>query len=238
MTVTRTLSCALFLWIGISFPITAQNFNYEQDFEDFLTRAQDPQHEFFYPSLLARFNQGDTTLNSRDMLHLLVGFTSMDEFKPYEYIRKEREIYNWVEENEYEKALESADSLLAKVPVSQQTILSKAAALYYLERPEESGLEIRKFQMIMEAMAWSGDGTSPETAFFALGPADGQNFIQIFLGQSIGTMGSGSDQYGNFVDILEMVFTDENGEEKAVPVYFQIEHASKSLKEMLKISEN
>ncbi|GMQ30068.1 DUF4919 domain-containing protein [Algoriphagus confluentis] len=238
MNVTRALVCVPCLWIGISFSITAQNFNYQQDFEDFLARAQNPNNEYFYSTLLARFNQGDTTLNGREILHLLIGFTSEEEFKPYEYFQKEREIFNWVEENEYLKALESADSLLAKVPVSQQTILSRAAALYYLERPEESGLEIWKFQKIMEAMAWSGDGTSPETAFFALGPADGQNFIQLFLGQSIGTMGSGSDQFGNFVDILEMVFIDEKGEQQAVPVYFQIEHASKTLEKMLKSTEN
>ncbi|GMQ25559.1 hypothetical protein Aoki45_22410 [Algoriphagus sp. oki45] len=238
MKITRALFFIPCLWIGISFSIRAQNFNYQQDFEGFFNRSQDPKSEFFYSTLLERFNQGDTALNSREILHLLIGFTSEEEFKPYEYFRKEREIFSLVEEAQYLKALESADSLLAKVPVSQQTILSKAAALYYLERPEESGLEIWKSQKIMEAMAWSGDGTSPETAFFALGPADGQNFIQIFLGQSIGTMGSGSDQFGNFLDILEMVFTDENGQQKTAPVYFQIEHASKTLEEMLKGIEN
>lgn len=227
-----------FISIGFSSPLLGQNFSYEQEFDEYLSRSEDPQSEFFYEHLLLRFNQGDTTLNSRDILHLLIGFTQSEEFKPYEYFRKERDIYSLVEEKEYEKALKAADSLLAKVPVSQQTILSKAVALYYLDKKDESGLEIWKFNKIMKAMAWSGDGTSPETAFFALGPADGQNFIQLFLGQSIGTMGSGSDKYGNFVDILEMVFIDETGQQKAAPVYFQIEHASKTLEEMLKGIDN
>ena len=219
----------LLLVIGFCAGSFGQEFDYHRDFDAYFSRSIDPASPFFYNNLLERFEAGDSTLQSKDILHLLIGFTAKKEFRPYSYFRQEREVYNLVEEKEYQKGLALADSLLNEIPVSQQAIISKAAALHYSGKTSESSLQIWKFDKIMRAMAWSGDGKTPETAFFSLGPADGQNFISFFLGQSIGTMGSGSDRYGNFVDILEMVFEDEKGQKRVVPVYFQIEHAAKTM---------
>ena len=82
----------------------------------------------------------------------------------------------------------------------------------------------------MHAMYNSGEGTSPDSAFFSLGPADGQNFIRKLLQSSIGVMGSGRDSHGNFVDILEMVWEDnETGEKRSRTLYFQIQHATSTM---------
>jgi hypothetical protein len=85
-------------------------------------------------------------------------------------------------------------------------------------------------------MYFSGDGTTIETPAFALGPADGQDFIYKVVDADIGTMGSGRDKNGNFIDILEAKF--ENG--KRMNLYFIIQHATdkmfdgKSIEEELK----
>lgn len=217
------------MFLGLSIVTFGQNFDYQKDYASYLSRSNDLESPLFYSKLLSRFTEGDTSLQNREILHLLIGFTAKSEFQPYRYFSKERDISSLVEEKEYQRALQSADSLLAQVPVSQQAILGKSVALHYLEEYDESRLEFWKFQKIMKAMAWSGDGMTPETAFFALGPADGQNFINLFLRKSIGTMGSGSDKYGNFVDILEIVFEDPSGNTQSLPVYFQIEHAAKTM---------
>lgn len=226
---SRAFAYILPVFLGLSIATFGQNFDYHKEYDSYLSRSNDSESPFFYPKLLSRFVEGDTSLQSREILHLLIGFTAKSEFQPYRYFSKERVIFSLVEGKEYQKALQSADSLLANVPVSQQAIISKAIALHYLGKSDESKLEFWKFEKIMKAMAWSGDGMTPETAFFALGPADGQNFINFFLLKSIGTMGSGSDKYGNFVDILEIVFKDESGNVRSLPVYFQIEHASKTI---------
>ena len=77
-------------------------------------------------------------------------------------------------------------------------------------------------------MNFSGDGKTAETATFALGPADGQDFIYKFVGSriggaKIGTMGSGRDDSGNFLDILEVVLKDGTSPYK---LYFIIQHAT------------
>ena len=77
-------------------------------------------------------------------------------------------------------------------------------------------------------MGQSGKGTSADSAFFSLTPIDGQNFIRKYLRAKIGTMGSGSDSYGNFVDILGYISKDSENEEE-IPLYFQIQHAMKEM---------
>jgi len=42
-------------------------------------------------------------------------------------------------------------------------------------------------------------------------------------------MGSGSDKNGNFVDILEMKWTDDSGEQQTRNLYFQIQHATNTM---------
>jgi hypothetical protein len=71
-------------------------------------------------------------------------------------------------------------------------------------------------------MNFSGNGKSKETPIYSLGPADGQDYIYKYLGATIGSMGSGYDNNGNFIDILEAKFSDG----KAVTYYFIIQHAT------------
>jgi len=96
-------------------------------------------------------------------------------------------------------------------------------------RKDEADKYSWMFHKIMSAMYHSGDGITPETAHFSLGPADGQNFIHKFIRADIGTMGSGSDKNGNFVDILEMKWTDDSGEQQTRNLYFQIQHATNTM---------
>src|SRR5205085_1440053 len=85
-----------------------------------------------------------------------------------------------------------------------------------------------KGRRIFEAMNFSGDGKTTETPTFSLGPADGQDFIRKFVssrigGAKIGTMGSGRDKNGNFLDILQVVPKDGSN---PYNLYFIIQHAT------------
>ena len=72
-----------------------------------------------------------------------------------------------------------------------------------------------------------------DTPAFALGPADGQDFIYKADGAEIGTMGSGRDKDGNFIDILEAKFEGD----KKMNLYFIIQHATDKMFEGKSIEE-
>lgn len=77
-------------------------------------------------------------------------------------------------------------------------------------------------RQVVDAILWSGDG-SYNSPYFVLSPIDGQTIIKYIFGESIGTMGSGSDKNGCFLDILEM-----NTEKESITQYFIIEHTIKN----------
>ena len=221
-----------FIFVAISVCGLTQDslFHYETDYAEILKKTNDPRSDLNYEKLLKRFNSNDSMLTSYEVLSLLIGFTDKEHIKPYAYLDVERDIYDKNDEGKFTEALAKADSFLLTVPVSQTALIEKSYALMKLDRKEEAAAYLMRYEMIMGAMASSGDGTTPETAFFALGPMDGQNFLTKYIGASIGTMGSGRDKYGNFVDILEMHLKDEEtGEELVLDIYFQIEHATKTM---------
>lgn len=69
----------------------------------------------------------------------------------------------------------------------------------------------------------TGDGTSYESSWFTLSPADGQWIIKLAFRQSICSMGSGRDEDGNFHDILGIQYEDSGD---CTELFFNIEPAS------------
>lgn len=205
-------------------------FNYSTDFETIFEASNNPDGALHYEKLLKRFQENDTTLRNNEVLALLIGFTDSKRFRPYSYVSTERKIYRLNEEEKYKEAHALADSFLIHVPLSQEALIENSYAFYMLNQQDSADYYMWQYRKIMDAMASSGNGLTAETAIFSLGPADGQNFIRKYLGMGIGTMGSGRDKYGNFVDMLEATWKDdETGETKNVMLYFQIEHAVKKM---------
>lgn len=220
----------LFLTVSLTTYGQEFEFDYHKDYEKILSQTNDTSSNLNYYKLLKRFKDNDTILTDFEVLALLIGFTDNEHFKPYSYLTTEREIYSLNGDGKYEKALAMCDSFLVRVPVSQQALIEKSYSYHKLGQADSAQYYMWKFSRIMDAMAQSGDGFTPETAFFSLGPADGQNFIRKYLSSTIGTMGSGRDKHGNFVDILEVTWKDkESGEQQSKSLYFQIEHASKTM---------
>lgn len=74
--------------------------------------------------------------------------------------------------------------------------------------------------MIVDAILWSGTGSNTHS-YFVLSPIDGQTIISYIFGENIGTMGSGDDSNGYFLDMLDM---EKEGQETKT-LYFNIDHA-------------
>jgi Domain of unknown function (DUF4919) len=217
----KTFGLLLFLTI-VQFAFGQATFNYQKDFKTILEKTKDPNDNLSYDKLLKQFTSNDTTMADFEVLALLIGYTDKPEFKPYDYLSKEREIYELNGEGKYQEALDTASLFLQKHPVSQQALIEKSYSYYKLGNKDSADYYSYQFRRIMEAMYFSGNGTTKETPTFALGPADGQNYVQKFIGAKIGTMGSGHDNYGNFLDILEAELEDG----KTISLHFIIQHAT------------
>lgn len=197
-------------------------FNYQIDFKNILEKTQDMDNSLFYDKLLSRFSVNDTTLTDQEVLALLIGYTAKPEYKPYSDISTERYIYKLNDEQKFKEALDEGIKFLKTHPVSVKALFEIAYSYHKLGADDSAQYYAYKGRRIFEAMFYSGDGMTPETPTFALGPADGQDYILKYVGAEIGTMGSGSDKNGNFLDILQAKF--DNGQ--IVTLYFIIQHAT------------
>ena len=210
-------------------------FNYQNDFKTILVRTKDTKDKLSYDKLLKKFKSNDTTMTNYEVLALLIGYTDKPDYKPYQDLDTEREIYNLNGEKKYKEALDKANKFLKTHPVSLKTLFEKSYVFHKLGKEDSASFYLSKGRQIIEAMRFSGDGKTKETPIFALGPADGQDYISK-NGATIGIMGSGKDSKGNFLDILEAKLDNE----KTLTLYFIIQHATdkmmggKSIEEELK----
>lgn len=218
----KTFGLLLFITAG-QIVYGQTTFKYQKNFKTILEKTKDPNDQLAYEKLLKRFTSNDTSLTDFEVLALLIGFTDKPEYKPYNYLSKEREIYKLNGEGKFQEALDSANVFLQKHPVSQQAIIEKSYSYYKLDNKDSADFYRYQFRRIMQAMDFSGDGK--DNPIFALGPADGQNYIQKYLAAKVGLMGSGRDKNGNFLGMLEAIYKDSTSEK----LYFIIQHATNKM---------
>lgn len=197
-------------------------FSYKDDFKKILAKTRDVNDSLAFNKLLVRFNRSDTTLSDFEVLALLIGFTDKPEYKPYQDLDTEREIYTLNGNKKYSAALKLGQKFIVSHPLSEKTLYEIAFSFHKLNKEDSANYYLSRGQRIFKAMYLSGDGKSKETPTFALGPADGQDYIHKYVGADIGAMGSGTDENGNFLDILEAKFEDG----KSLTLYFIIQHAT------------
>ncbi|CAG5083281.1 hypothetical protein CRYO30217_02148 [Parvicella tangerina] len=194
-------------------------FQYHLHFDSIASLSQDKKGDYFYDDLRERYEEGDTSMTSFDMLALIIGETQQDHYYPYELIPVEQEIMQLANKGEYANALYKCDSVLMNHPLNFTAILHKA----FLEDKLGSLTAKKskfKFVLYLDVILSTGDGTY-QAPIMVLGPGDGQLLVRYVFGAGVGNMGSGEDAYGNFVDILEVL---KEGEEPT-NMYFNIEHA-------------
>ena len=156
---------------------------------------------------------------------LLIGFTGKPVYKPYDDLTTEREIYKLNGDKKYQAGLNKANQFLQTHPVSVKALFEKSYAFHKLEQKDSAQFYLYQGQRIFGAMYFSGNGKTKETPTFSLGPADGQDYIHKFVGADVGTMGSGRDGDGNFLDILEAKFEDG----QTIKLFFIIQHATSKM---------
>ena len=209
------------------------SFNYSKDFNPILEKTKTKGDSLFYPIQLERFIKNDSTLTDFEVLALLIGHTADSNYHPYSDIDVERKIYSLNSSRNFKEAMNIGRNFLSKHPLNQMTNIEMSYSYYKLNKPDSSKLYTYRYTRIMNAMARSGKGTTSDSSLFSLTPIDGQNFCRKYLGFKIGTMGSGSDSNGNFLDILS-VYSKDSENKKEKPLYFNIQHAMKEMQSQIK----
>ena len=205
----KLIGLFLFLIAG-QITYSQTSFNYKDDFNKVLSKSKDLKDNLSYDKNLKRFNSNDTTLTDYEILALLIGFTDKPQYRPYQDLDIERDIYKLNGDKKYKAGLEKGKKFIETHPLSVKTLFEISFSFHKLNKEDSAQYYLYQGQRIFKAMNFSGDGKTKETPTFSLGPTDGQDYINKFVGGDIGTMRSGRDKNGNFLDILEVKFEDGN----------------------------
>lgn len=126
---------------------------------------------------------------------------------------------------EYQEALKLGQTFVKSHPLNVGAIFELAYAFHKLGNEDSAQHYLYQGWRILKAMNFCGDGLTSDTPVFALGPSDGQVYIQKVLRADIGVMGSGTDKNGNFLDILQAKYQDG----RTVTLHFIIQHATNKM---------
>lgn len=155
------------------------------------TAISDPAQTSFYPKLLERFQNFDTSLTLNDHRLLYYGFVFQPEYSAYGDI-KTKEIQAAITERDYGKAIITIDTVLKTVPISLKANYQKAVALYLFDSTSLAYLRYAKrYASLLAAILSTGDGMTCPTSFKTIFVADEYEvmyrhfMIQQFLGQGL-----------------------------------------------------
>lgn len=173
-TMKNKIFTAIFLLIfsGISFAQEELKIN----FDEIKMKVENVNSETYYPKLIKRFNEFDTTLTLEENSLIYFGFSFQENYlknKP-----REDELQTLSNNKEYEKLVLECQKILEKNPVSLEGNNKMGFALFKLEKPETEWKKYQKrYRDLRKVISFSGNGLSCETAFKVIYISDEYNMI-------------------------------------------------------------
>lgn len=134
------------------------------DYKEIKAEIENENAASFYPKLLNRFNEFDTSLSLREYALIYYGFSFQEDYLKNQPDEKQLDIL--LEENDFESLVVECKKILNKNPVSLSANDKMGYALFKLGKPEkEWGNYQTRYRQIRNAIVYSGDGLTPVSAF-------------------------------------------------------------------------
>lgn len=154
----------------------SQETNFQKpDYKKIEKAIKSKKSDFYYPKLMDRYLNGDSTLTVEEKRHLYFGYSFQPEYAPYGRSAYNDSVKAIIQKQvldpvDYDLLLKYTDSLLAHNPLDLRALNNRMFVYNYKE--DEKGLmnNVIKMNIIFDAILSTGDGTSQETAFYVIYP--------------------------------------------------------------------
>lgn len=150
------------------------------DYSEIKAKVEDKKSNSYYPKLLKRFNDFDSTLKIEDYALVYYGFSFQDDYLKNQ--PDERALNKLQKEENYEGLILEAKKILSVNPVSLKAIDCLIDALQETGRPETEWKKYQdRFRAIRRVIASSGNGMSCESAYKVIYVSDEYNMIYTYF---------------------------------------------------------
>jgi hypothetical protein len=174
------------------------------DFDLVKKKTEDKNSAYYYPALIKRFINGDSTLKAQDYGYIYYGYVFSEYYNPYNESEKEKQFSEAYKNAEFGNAVLLGEEALLTDPVNPG-ILFKLLICYDQMGKKAKAKEVaRRYFNIIQCIYASGDGKSGNTAYVVIRVADEREVTDDMdlkvLKQSL--------EPGN-IDLLEMEYPNE-----------------------------
>lgn len=150
------------------------------DYSEIKAKVEDKKSNSYYPKLLKRFNDFDSTLTIEDYALVYYGFSFQDDYLKNQ--PDEGALNKLQKEENYEGLILEAKKILSVNPVSLSAIDCLIDALQETGRPETEWKKYQdRFRAIRRVIASSGNGMSCESAYKVIYVSDEYNMIYTYF---------------------------------------------------------
>ena len=211
--------------------VFSQNIETEKpDYNKIEKEITKKKSEFFYPKLMKKYMNSDSTMTLKEKRYLYYGYSFQDAYSPYghsdfsdtlrEVLQKEKHT-----DEELNRIIELSDSILVDNPFDLRVIKYQLYALDKLEKKKAFDKRINQMRIVVDALLSSGDGLKKKTAFYVIYTSHEYDLLNI-LGYEFGGEQSLIDHF----DYLKVAKNSKN----IKGFYFDISPCLNSMNEMFK----
>jgi hypothetical protein len=161
----RSLFTILFLTIALSAQSQVIS---NVDFPAIERIVKNSASPFYYPKLIERFNNNDTTLTAEEYKFLYYGNATSETYSPYGMSDPEKKLDSLYRIKNFRAAIAAGKETLLENPVNLKTCFRLLVCYDQLGLKDSARIYARKYFGFLNAIYESGDGKSIETAYVVM----------------------------------------------------------------------
>lgn len=193
------------------------------DFDEIQKLITDSSSTYYYPKLLARLQDGDSTLTLKEYQCLYYGYSFSDSYSPYGESDDENSFMKHYQKENYGKALPYGLKVLKENPINPKITFKVAVCYNQAGDKNMARFYANRYYSFLDAIYSSGDGKSIETAYVVLSVGDeyeilAEKELQVTQQSLVG-----------HTDVMTLDTKSQKGPDKIKTMYFDVTKPFESL---------
>lgn len=148
-------------------------------------KVKDPASQYYYPTLMARYKNSDTTLTQSDYYYLYYGYSLEKEYKPLlktNYSDSLSMIFAsrlTPQGDEMQRIVRYCNAILSVEPFNLRDLNVLAFAYQNLGQKELAAQQMHKVAMLVEAIKSTGDGLTEDKPWWIIYKESAEDILNI-----------------------------------------------------------
>jgi hypothetical protein len=138
------------------------------DFDLIKSQTQDTTSTFYYPVLIQKFLQFDTTLTDKEFCYIYYGNVFTDKYNPYGTGEDEKKFMEFYKQEKFQEAIPFGLNTLIDNPVNLKILYKMLVCYHKLGDKITAKKYANLYFGLLNEIYKSGDGKSIETAFVVI----------------------------------------------------------------------